>query len=45
MHKNKKSQMWWFTPVTPAFGRLRQEDHCKNKTIVGHTVTFRPNET
>jgi hypothetical protein len=25
--------VWWFTPITPAFGRLRQE--CKFETTLG----------
>jgi hypothetical protein len=25
--KKKRSGAWWYTPIIPAFRRLRQEDH------------------
>jgi hypothetical protein len=31
----KQSLAWWFTPVIPALGRLRQEDG-KFRTRLGH---------
>jgi hypothetical protein len=31
------SQAWWCTPVIPALGRLRQEDH-KFQTSLGYTM-------
>jgi hypothetical protein len=29
------NHVWWCTPVIPAFGRLRQEDH-EFKASLGH---------
>jgi hypothetical protein len=25
--KGRESQMWWFMPIIPEFGRQKQEDH------------------
>uniref|UniRef100_A0A8C2ULL7 RPGR interacting protein 1 n=1 Tax=Chinchilla lanigera TaxID=34839 RepID=A0A8C2ULL7_CHILA len=32
LSKGKSSWAWWHTPVIPALGRLRQEDHCEFET-------------
>jgi hypothetical protein len=37
---NKSCQVWWCTPVIPAFRRLRQEDG-ESQASLGYTV--RPN--
>jgi hypothetical protein len=34
---NKRSQVWWFMPVIPVAGKLKQENH-KFKAILGYIV-------
>jgi hypothetical protein len=34
LKKKPDSCMWWYMPVTPAFGRLRQEDREFQANIV-----------
>lgn len=39
---NNTIWVWWHTPITPALGRLRQEDWCKYEAGLGYTLGSRP---
>jgi hypothetical protein len=32
---------WWFKPVTPEHGRLRQEDCCESEASLGYRIRRR----
>jgi hypothetical protein len=37
-----KYRVWWFTPITPALGRLRRKNHYNFKASLGYVEHTRP---
>lgn len=37
LKKRKTNWAWWYTPITPGFGKLGQEDSCKVKDSLSYT--------